>query len=1009
MKTIGWKSILISGLFVLVGAAAAVAEIDVPPTPPSLCNGPANGILDGDEECETGPCCSVKCYLVNPHAACREAVDQCDAVEKCGEQSPAVDAACPADLPKEDGSGCEDGQFCTDNDTCIAGVCTAGPEATCDDGSDCTTDTCDEDHDHCMNKKVANGSTCDDGSACTSDTTCFNGECGGGTETVCEDDNGCTDDSCDPETGDCVFDNNTASCDDGKFCTTDDTCEDGACVGGDAPDCGDDDACTTDFCDTGLDECAHGTAADGTPCDDGQFCTVDDVCADGVCVGGGPNDCDDGNDCTADSCNEGADSCKSMKVANGSPCEDGNLCTLNDTCSMGECEAGADKECADESVCTDDSCDEATGDCVFTNNTAPCDDGLFCSAGDVCSAGACTAGPGNGCDDGNECTTEICDEETDGCTFENVGNGTACDDGQFCTLGDVCTDGACAGPTPRDCDDDNVCTKDSCNEGTDECKYSPDNNNGPCDDGSFCTVDDACHMGACEGAARDCADQNGCTDDSCNESTDTCDNLSNSAPCDDGNFCTTNDTCGGGTCSVFSPTCDDSNVCTDDSCNEEADSCSNVNNTAPCEDGNFCTVSDTCAGGTCGSGPARNCSDNNDCTNDSCNETTNVCDNVNNTNACDDGLFCTVNDVCSGGTCGGAARNCSDNNDCTNDVCNDTTDACTNPNNTNPCEDGQFCTSGDACSGGACVGGPPNLCSDSNGCTDDTCNETTNACDHVNNDDPCDSGVFCTVGGTCSGGSCVGTARNCSDNNDCTNDSCDEAGDACVNAPNSNACDDGLFCTVNDTCTLGTCLGSTRNCSDNNDCTSDTCNELGNACASVNNTAPCDDGQFCTVGDTCSNGSCVSGGPNSCDDENACTDDSCVEAGDTCLNANNTEDCTDFNSCTIGDVCAAGVCVPGEVEDPECVPTTTTTTTTLLGTTTTTTEECPVCGDFNGDCELTASDALSVLQAAVGLHECSLSVCDFSGDGRITALDALAVLRAAVGLPSTPLCPPAAG
>ena len=77
------------------------------------------------------------------------------------------------------------------------------------------------------------------------------------------------------------------------------------------------------------------------------------------------------------------------------------------------------------------------------------------------------------------------------------------------------------------------------------------------------------------------------------------------------------------------------------------------------------------------------------------------------------------------------------------------------------------------------------------------------------------------------------------------------------------------------------------------------------------------------------------------------------------------------------------------------------------GTTTTTTEECPVCGDVNEDCEITSSDALAVLRAAVGIDQCELSVCDFSGDGNITALDALATLRAAVGLPSNPNCPSA--
>jgi len=994
VNTFGLRTLLISGLFVAMQALQAVPAHAGPP----LCNGAPNGIIDGDEQCETGPCCTAKCELKSAATVCRPSADgTCDPAESCGEQAPAVDAACPADVVAADGTSCDDGDFCNVDEVCTGGVCGGGAPNTCDDANDCTEDSCNEGADSCRYTKARNGSSCEDGSACTSDDTCGNGVCLGGTPTVCEDDNSCTDDSCDADTGGCVFTNNTAPCDDGQFCTVDDVCAGGTCGG--APNaCGDDDACTTDSCDEETDSCGHGSVADGTPCDDGQFCTVDDVCTGGVCVGGGPNSCDDANDCTEDSCNEGADSCKYTKAQNGSSCEDGSACTSDDTCSNGVCEAGPTRECTDDNVCTDDSCDAATGDCVFTNNTAPCDDGAFCTTGDTCSEGICTGGPGNGCDDGNGCTIDSCDEETDGCSYGNADNGTVCDDGLFCTLDDVCTDGVCAGPTENTCDDGNSCTKDSCNEGSNDCKYSPTANNDPCDDGSFCTVDDTCQSGACEGVARDCDDQNGCTDDSCNEDGDTCDNANNSAPCDDGQYCTTGDTCGGGTCSVFSPTCDDANVCTTDSCDENADTCSNENNTNPCEDGEFCTVSDTCSGGACGAGPARDCGDANACTDDSCNEGTDVCDNVNNTAPCDDGLFCTVSDVCAAGTCGGAPKDCGDGNVCTSDVCDEGADSCTNPNNTDPCEDGLFCTTGDTCAAGACVAGPVNDCNDANGCTDDACNEDTDSCDNVNNTDPCDSGVFCVIDGTCAGGECVGTPRLCGDQNDCTDDSCDEDGDACVNAPNTDPCDDGLYCTEVDACSGGICTGTTRDCGDDDVCTDDVCNELGDSCENPENTAPCEDGLFCTAGDACAAGVCVAGPPNPCDDSNACTDNECDEELDLCLSENNTEDCDDGDVCTSDDVCSGGVCT-GMPIDP-CSTTTTTTSTT------TSTVPCDICGDVNMDCMVKAGDAQTVLRAAVNLPtECTIDVCDYNGDGKISTVDALATLRDAVGLTSNPQCP----
>jgi hypothetical protein len=46
-----------------------------------------------------------------------------------------------------------------------------------------------------------------------------------------------------------------------------------------------------------------------------------------------------------------------------------------------------------------------------------------------------------------------------------------------------------------------------------------------------------------------------------------------------------------------------------------------------------------------------------------------------------------------------------------------------------------------------------------------------------------------------------------------------------------------------------------------------------------------------------------------CDDANDCTDDVC-NAG-TCQYTNNTDACDDGNSCTTGDVCSAGLCLPG--------------------------------------------------------------------------------------------------
>ncbi len=200
------------------------------------------------------------------------------------------------------------------------------------------------------------------------------------------------------------------------------------------------------------------------------------------------------------------------------------------------------------------------------------------------------------CDDGNVCTNDVC-LGAGGCNHTN--NLTACDDGNACTTDDTCGGGTCQPGTPLVCNDNNVCTSDTCNWAT-GCVYT--NNTNSCDDGNACTIGDTCSGGACAGgAALNCNDTNPCTDDSCDPATG-CVHTNNVNACDDGNACTTGDTCGGGICSPGAPTvCNDNNLCTDDSCNP-ATGCVFANNTASCDDGNACTTGDTCASGTCQAG-----------------------------------------------------------------------------------------------------------------------------------------------------------------------------------------------------------------------------------------------------------------------------------------------------------------------------------------------------------------------------------------------------------------------
>ncbi len=72
--------------------------------------------------------------------------------------------------------------------------------------------------------------------------------------------------------------------------------------------------------------------------------------------------------------------------------------------------------CDDGNVCTDDSCDTASG-CLHTNNTAQCSDDNGCTQNDTCQTGTCIPGPPAVCTPQDAChVAGTCDPATGLCS-----------------------------------------------------------------------------------------------------------------------------------------------------------------------------------------------------------------------------------------------------------------------------------------------------------------------------------------------------------------------------------------------------------------------------------------------------------------------------------------------------------------------------------------------------------------------------------------------------------------
>lgn len=305
--------------------------------------------------------------------------------------------------------------------------------------------------------------------------------------------------------------------------------------------------------------------------------TTEGIIMIGGCLTG--DDCDDGISCTEDRCIQGV--CKNIPV--------------DDACSDGDTQ------------CVASTCEEFIGCVKHKLSSTPCDAGLCAQAG-VCTVGQCIPVGQVKCDDGDDCTVNLCDP-TVGCNYQIDVNQT-CDDGNPFTGNDKCSmSGVCSGETknktcnvPSDCATDDLCVSYSCENNT--C-ILPVFNDEKCDDNVACTVDTCSssggcnhtpNMGVCNANDMICDPTYGCVECVLDEQ------------CNDSNSCTI-DKCIGTTCKYYvSFDLDNDGKLDDDESTQKKS----------CDDENACYTQSFCNDGQCIFGVERVCNDGLTNTYDSC-------------------------------------------------------------------------------------------------------------------------------------------------------------------------------------------------------------------------------------------------------------------------------------------------------------------------------------------------------------------------------------------------------
>ena len=222
--------------------------------------------------------------------------------------------------------------------------------------------------------------------------------------------------------------------------------------------------------------------------------------------------CESGSDGDGDGRVDTCDNCPAVANADQGDGDDDGVGDACDPCAgdPNVSDSDGDGRCSDPVACPA-GCDN----CPFSANPGQ-GDGDGDGIGDACDRCPTASDPGqedtdqdglgDACDDclnlcsyPGPCARSCYDPLSGDCTVEPAAEGAVCDDFSICTDNDRCQAGTCAG-TPVVCPPaSDPCAESVCNSFA-GCLEAPREHGAPCDDGDGCTTADSCSLGVCSGS-----------------------------------------------------------------------------------------------------------------------------------------------------------------------------------------------------------------------------------------------------------------------------------------------------------------------------------------------------------------------------------------------------------------------------------------------------------------------------------------------------------------------------